>query len=337
MVNIKKCTKKDYEQLSCFLELNEFNFNVYYTNNDVNDNVKPFNDTFNHFLIYNDEDCVGYFKTYYANLIINNIELKCGGISKLLFINTLQHDILDECISKITNTLESEGYNLSLSNKGDYNYRKFGYNPIGSIKNFILPKVNMTKLIGVSRDYAIKHANLEDIELLNEFYVKNLYRINRKEKDWYYLLQHSKYNYYICTNGEEISYLAYCPTNKNIVELHGDINCLCHTFKYIYELFNVSEINVQYNDLDFNITQLLYKYCKDCNISSIANMKIFNISETFEKLTGLLEQQGYTFDNLLEDDKKELCNRILGFQYLPLNKFQFVNPINVQFSIANLK
>ncbi len=336
MINIKKITDKNKEQYFNFLEQNESNLNCYYKNSDSNDK-NNFNGAFNYFLIYSDDECIGYLKTYFSNLVIKDIELKCGGISYFSLLENKAKKYMGDILNEIDELLEDEKYNITFLNKYSDSYRKFDYWPIGTIKNFTITKQNILRIVSKKEDYVVKCADENDIELLNEFYKSNSYYIDRNNNDWQYLLKHSNFKYYIATNGEDISYLTYCPKTQSIFEAHGDITCLNMTSKYIFELFDCTVLNVHYNGLDFDITTFLYENCKEINLSSIANMRIYNGSDTLEKLNALITAQGYEFNNLNTEDEKELCIRLLGFEYSPLNKYQFVKPSNISFSIADLK
>ncbi len=336
MISIRKVNNEEENQYFDFLDKNKKNLNNYYTNNNLY-NENSFNNNFTYFLICNDNKYIGLLKIYFSTLCIKDIKLKCGGISEFSLLKDLSASCIDDILNKIDSFLEKEKYNLTFLNKIDDSYRKFNYWPIGTVKNFTITKKNMKKNNDTDKKYVVKPADKNDIDLLNEFYTNNVHYINRTNGDWLYLLNSNKYKYYICTNGEDISYVAYCSQDKSIVELHGDIACLNHTIQYIFDLFNIHEFNIFYNDIDFNITNFLYEHCKDINLSSIANMKIFNSFDTLNKLNYLINEQGYKFDNLSTEDEKEICTRILGFEYLPLNKYQFIKPCNVSFSIADLK
>ncbi len=337
MIYIKECFEKDESSYFSFLEQNEDKLTVLYSNTNSKKGINTFNKDFKYFLVYDDDTCIGTLKLYSMILIIDNTEINSGGISYFSLLDNLNPYCLEAVLDDIDILLEKLGYNITLLNRDNYTYRKLNYWPLGTIKNFTITSEILFENVKDNNDFIIKPADTMDIELLNEFYMDNFCYTYRTNDDWISLITNSTYEYYISTNGEEISYLAYCPQTNNIIELHGDIDCLSNNFKYIFKKYDLKEVNVQYNDIDFNISRVLYQYCKNCNMSPIVNMKVYNSTDTFNKLSYLIERQGYKFSNLSYEDEENLCSRILGFEYMPSNKYNFVKPTNINLSVADLK
>lgn len=338
MINLLKCTSQNEKDYFDFLRTNESNLNVLYNNNNkIFDHNNKFNDIYDYFFIYDEENLIGVLKTYELTLIIDNTELKSGGASLICLLKGLNPYCFDAVLDRIDDFFEEENFNIALLSKDIQTYRKYHYWPLGTIRKFEINRDYLSSAVSFDSEYIVKIANLSDIELLNEFYVDNLCYNYRNQLDWADLIKNSKYKYYICTNGEGISYAAYCNETKEVVEVHGDLDCLGKTLRYLFDEYKSNTIYVLYNDIDLNISRSLYEYCNNCSLQPITNMHIYNSTDTYNKLSYLIERQGYKFDNLSYEDEEELCIRVLGFEYMPSNRYQFVKPTNVNLSIADLK
>ncbi len=290
-----------------------------------------------YYLIYEFNVLVGVFSLRYLKFVMDTTDFKCCNLSNFFINHKLQSYTFDEVCEEIDDVIEENKVNLSLLKLSNKTYKKYGFEFIGTSKIFTLNKESIDENINNENPPIFKKANIDDIELLNEFYVADNFYIERSKDDWECLFNCSKYDVFTGTNGEELGYAVFDKTSNTIIEFNGDINFIFQTLSHLCDMYNLFVIKIQYNGLTNSINVNLHKICDTCILSPIANVKIFNSTQTLSKLNMFIEKQGYVFENLSYEDEEDLCKRILGFDYLPSNKYQFVRTTYSNFSVAVLK